>query len=106
MQVPGERYPRVDTLGYFSFHLIRPVCALGTFTSRGRLEKVFPFFDIRFFDSLEKHPHRGCFQTVDKASQSFLPAGKKQFNHFHRRRVRRRKYFSLRECRYVRCRRT
>ena len=35
LQVPGERYPRVDTLGYFfSFHLIRPVCALGTFPSR------------------------------------------------------------------------
>ena len=52
MQVPRERYPRVDTLGYFYFHLIRPVCALGTFPSRGRLEKAFPFLTVYFFDRL------------------------------------------------------
>ena len=38
------------------FHLIRPVCALGTFPSRGRLEKAFPFLALWFFDSLKKVP--------------------------------------------------
>ena len=32
-----------------NFHLIRPVCALGTFPSRGRLAKVFCFFAMEFF---------------------------------------------------------
>ena len=30
------------------FHLIRPVCALGTFPSRGRLEMVFFFLAVWF----------------------------------------------------------
>ena len=34
------------------FHLIRPVCALGTFPSRGRLEIAFLFLEVWFFDSL------------------------------------------------------
>ena len=34
------------------FHLIRPVCALGTFPSRGRLANAFPFLALWFFDSL------------------------------------------------------
>ena len=60
------------------FHLILPVCALGTFPSRGRLANAFLFLALWFFDSLKAFPSpRGTLQTVDKASQSFLPAGKK-----------------------------
>ena len=39
-----------------NFHLIRPVCALGTFPSRGRLENAFLFLVLWFFDSLKKVP--------------------------------------------------
>ena len=39
-----------------NFHLIRPVCALGTFPSRGRLEKAFLFLVLWFFDSLSLAP--------------------------------------------------
>ena len=35
------------------FHLIRPVCALGTFPSRGRLEKALSFLTLWFFDRLK-----------------------------------------------------
>ncbi|MBP3623450.1 MAG: hypothetical protein J6J19_05220, partial [Oscillospiraceae bacterium] len=31
-----------------AFHLIRPVCALGTFPTRGRLEKRLSFLQHRF----------------------------------------------------------
>ena len=42
-------------------------------------------------------------QFVEKASQSFAPCGRERdCNHFRRRRVRRRKYFSRSECRIVR----
>ena len=34
------------------FHLIRPVCALGTFPSRGRLEKALFFLTLLFVDRL------------------------------------------------------
>ena len=34
------------------FHLIRPVCALGTFPSRGRLAEAFSFLAVQFFDCL------------------------------------------------------
>ena len=36
------------------FHLIRPVCALGTFPSRGRLVDAFSFLAFCFFDSFKK----------------------------------------------------
>ncbi len=36
------------------FHLIRPVCALGTFPSRGRLLDAFSFLAFCFFDSFKK----------------------------------------------------
>ena len=36
------------------FHLIRPVRALGTFPSRGRLANAFLFLVLWFFDSLKK----------------------------------------------------
>ena len=35
------------------FHLIRPVCALGTFPSRGRLAEAFPFLAEWLFDKLQ-----------------------------------------------------
>ena len=36
------------------FHLIRPVFALGTFPSRGRLANAFLFLELWFFDSLTR----------------------------------------------------
>ena len=36
------------------FHLIRPVCALDTFPSRGRLVNAFSFLAFCFFDSFKK----------------------------------------------------
>ena len=48
-----------------AFHLIRPVCALGTFPSRGRLAKRFPFYDMWFFDSLIKQRKRMLPLLVD-----------------------------------------
>ena len=47
--------------------------------------------------------HRAVLQLVEKASQSFAPYGRERdCNHFRRRRVRRRKYFSRSERRIVR----
>ena len=37
-----------------AFHLIRPVFALGTFPSRGRLEEAFSFLVVQFFDRLTR----------------------------------------------------
>ena len=42
------------------FHLIRPVCALGTFPSRGRLEKAFSILGMWFFDRLKKSAVADC----------------------------------------------
>ena len=42
------------------FHLIRPVCALGTFPSRGRLEKAFSFLAVWFFDKVKKASPKAC----------------------------------------------
>ena len=39
------------------FHLIRPVCALGTFPSRGRLANAFPFLALWFL-TVSKSPCR------------------------------------------------
>ena len=58
------------------FHLIRPVCALGTFPSRGRLEKVLLFLALWFFDSLKgnrggwNQPPRFSFGGKRKARDS------------------------------------
>ena len=55
-----------------NFHLIRPVCALGTFPSRGRLAKAFLFLALWFFDSLKKQPlpnGSGCFARGGKGTR-------------------------------------
>ena len=69
------------------FHLIRPVCALGTFPSRGRLEKAFPFLAVWFFDSLRLPLAKGSchargvterFSPASLNGSGTLPFGKEE----------------------------
>ena len=56
------------------FHLIRPVCALGTFPSRGRLANAFSFFVSWFFDRLKNSSD--SFRGVFDASAYYLLSSK------------------------------
>ena len=56
------------------FHLIRPVFALGTFPSRGRLEKAFLFLVLWFFDSLSLAPARNRRKAFSLSKKSVFHA--------------------------------
>ena len=54
-EVASKNWEKAETsIKKQDFHLIRPVCALDTFPSRGRLVNAFSFLAFCFFDSFKK----------------------------------------------------
>ena len=56
-EVASKNWEKAETsIKKQDFHLIRPVCALGTFPSRGRHEKAFAFLAGWFFHAIPFRP--------------------------------------------------